>query len=111
NAWASLAKDSKADLTLTFVQPVVPTKINIYVTFNPGSITSVVLIPAVSGDPITLPNSADLTVNCPGAFILRTPKITTPINKIVIHLDQSKIQNWEEIDAVQLIGQPAAANK
>jgi hypothetical protein len=106
-AWASSSPTTKEYLILAFEQPVIPTQINIYQTFNPGSIVSVgVGNSESSGEPITLPNSADAPGNtsCPGVFTVDVTGVDTPVDYVVIYIDQTEIRNWNEIDAVELVG-------
>lgn len=104
-AWASESRTGKDTLTLSYDQGVVPTQINIHQNYNPGSIIEVELI-TVSGETIGIPESADPPGNteCPGVFSLNVEGIPEPINQVVIHLDQTIGGNWNEIDAVELIG-------
>jgi hypothetical protein len=44
---------------------------------------------------------------CPGVFTIDVSGIDAPINKVIIHFDQSIGGNWNEIDAVELVGNPA----
>jgi hypothetical protein len=104
-AWASLASNTVETLTLTYETPVFPTRVDIYQTYNPGSITSIELIPADGSEPIVVPDSADPGTDCPGVFRLTIDMDDLPaINGIAITVDQREIGNWNEIDAVMLIG-------
>lgn len=105
-AWASSSSTGSDTLTLEFAEAVVPSQINIYQTYNPGSITKVEVGNSDSGRVMTLPNSTDTPGNtpCPGVFTIAVEDITTPINQVTIYLDQTIGGNWNEIDAVELIG-------
>jgi hypothetical protein len=108
-AWASANANGVDTLTLGFEIPVYPTLVNIYETYNPGSITSIDLIPADDSAPIPVANSGDNGFKtCPGVFTIKIVNVNKPIGSIAIHLDQSKANKWDEIDAVELIG---TANK
>jgi len=110
-AWASQDATGRAVLKVSFAQPVIASQINIYQTFNPGAIVEVDVGSSSNPDKVLpLPNSADPVGNtaCPGIFSLDVTGLDTPIDFIVIYIDQSKTQNWDEIDAVQLVGTPAS---
>ena len=104
-AWASETSTETAELTLTFDEAVIPAVINIYQNYTPGSITEVSLIDAKTGEIISINDSADSSEAepCPRVFVV-TPLYDQPVNGVVITLDQSIGGNWNEIDAVELIG-------
>lgn len=103
-AWASATVTEQETLTLYYAQAVQPTQVNIYQTYNPGAIVSIDLIPADGGDPIPVRNSADPGTACPGVFSIDVPEGLPQVNGVIINLDQSLINNWNEIDAVELVG-------
>ncbi|MBN8634718.1 MAG: tetratricopeptide repeat protein [Anaerolineae bacterium] len=104
-AWASSDSRGVDSLTLTYAQAVVPTQINIYQTLGPGSITGVQVV-TVDGDVIDLPNSVDPPGNtpCPGVFTVDVTGVTPLVSGVIVNLDQSIGQGWNEIDAVELVG-------
>lgn len=109
SAWASESATGEDVLHLRFAQPVIPTQINIYQTFNPGSIVEVAVGNSDDLDALTtLDDSADPVGNtpCPGVFTLDVTGIETPVDTVVISLDQSIGGDWNEIDAVELVGTP-----
>ncbi|MFN8564680.1 MAG: tetratricopeptide repeat protein [Anaerolineae bacterium] len=104
-AWASQTGTGRDRLTVYFDTPVIAERVNIYQTYNPGAIVNVELIPEDGGSPIPVRGSADPGTGCPGIFSLDVAMTYagTVIGVNVI-LDQSITGNWNEIDAVQLIG-------
>ena len=113
SAWASASSTGSDMLTLEFAEPVVPSQINIYQTFTPGSIYKVEVSNSGGGKPITLPNSEDPPGNtpCPGIFSIEVDDVTTPVDRVTIYLDQTIGGSWNEIDAVELVGaQPVDAD-
>jgi len=107
SAWASKISTGKDDLTVTFATPVVPVQVSVYESYNPGSITSIDLIPSDGSAAIPVSNSSDKGFNtCPGIFNVKVSGITAKVNAVVIHFDQANSPSWDEIDAVQLLGQP-----
>ncbi len=105
-AWASLTRTGQDSLTLLYDIPVIPTEVTVYQTYNPGAITGIDLILADGSGTITVADSADPGTPCPGRLILRIPEGTPPVNGVVIHLDQTITGDWNEIDAVKLLGIP-----
>lgn len=105
-AWASRDSTGADSLRLTFNQAVIPTQVNIHQTFNPGSIIGVELFNIETGNTVGIPNSVDPPGNtsCPGIFSLDISNIDTPMNGVVIYLDQEIGGSWNEIDAVELVG-------
>lgn len=105
-AWASGSSTGSDTLALEFDQAVIPTQINIHQTYTPGSIIRVEVANTMSSEVIELPNSADPPGNtdCPGVFTLDVSDITTPVDSVLIYVDQTIGGNWNEIDAVELVG-------
>lgn len=101
-AWASATATGTDSLTLYYAQPVMATEVNIYQTFNPGAIVQVTLI-SPTGEESAVPKSADADTECPGVFDLDfAPEFFT--QAVRIDLDQTRTGNWNEIDAVELVG-------
>lgn len=105
-AWASASSQSTDLLALEFDEYVYPTQVNIYQTHAPGSITYVALRNSNTGEMIVIPDSADPPGNtpCPGVFTLDLSEIDSPVNSVVIFFDQRIGRDWNEIDAVELVG-------
>ena len=103
NAWASLEVTDDETLTLYYNTPVEPTQINIHQNYNPGAITSVELIPEEGDFTIPIANSADTRTACPGVFSLDV-NLSLNVIGVIIRLDQTLIADWNEIDAVELVG-------
>lgn len=106
-AWASAESTTVEHLQVTFDEAVIPVGVNIHQTYNPGAITSIELLTAEDNERITLPDSADPGTNCPGTFFYNLDASGEPlpqVNGVRLNLDQSLTGDWNEIDAVQLIG-------
>ncbi len=112
-AWASATATGQDALTLYYATPVIPTQINVHQTFNPGAIVLVEVLPADGSAPIPVFSGRDTTTACPGVFSVDVgatvgpvipPGGGAPVNAVRITLDQSLTNNWNEIDAVELIG-------
>lgn len=104
-AWATSDYDGQDWLQVDYAQAVFPTQINIYQTYNPGSIVLVSVITS-DGNEIELANSADPPGNtvCPGVFTVNITESLPAITRVVIYLDQTIGGDWNEIDAVELVG-------
>ena len=109
-AWASATADGQESLTVTFDEAVIPISVEIYQTYNPGAITGIELIAADGSGAITVTDSGDPgNVPCPGVLTIDILGDAPPVNGVTIHLDQSLINDWNEIDAVRLIGRPVSS--
>lgn len=111
SAWASKTADGVETLTVGYAQPVQPTEINIYQSLNPGAIIGIQLIPANGDGTITVTETNDPGTDCPGVFRIGLGSAMPVIKGIIITLDQRKIDTWNEIDAVELVGIPLEAVK
>jgi hypothetical protein len=103
-AWASAAPDGVEWLDVRFRQPVLPRRIDIHETHSPGFIVRVELLdeagqyhPVWEGEPT--PTGA-----CPRLFSFLVTKVDVPVVGVRIHLDQRNGGNWNQIDAVELVG-------
>ena len=107
-AWTSTDPDGGEEtIELTFDHPVVPTAIDIYESYNPGS---VVMVEALD------PGSDEWTVLWEGdaqtgeaVLTVFSPELTPPdfaTDVIRLTLDTATVPGWNEIDAVQLFGRP-----
>ena len=105
-AWASLTiSEPDETLTVFFDTAVFPTQINIHQNYNPGAITGVELIAFGDGDPLPVNNTADPGTPCPGVLTIDIDwDDPVAIEGVVIHLDQTLVGDWNEIDAVELVG-------
>jgi len=104
NAWASLEVTDDEALTVWFDEAVVPTQVNIYQTYNSGAIVGIDIIPAQGDFMIPVRDSEDTSSSCPTVFSVDLPDDLPKANGVVIYLDQSRIGDWNEIDAVELVG-------
>src|SRR5690606_5626177 len=103
-AWASAETTGVDSLTVTYDIPVVPTQINIYQSYNPGAITGIELVLADGSGTVPVPDSADPGTECPGVLSIDVLDAAAPVNGVIIHLDQTITGDWNEIDAVELVG-------
>jgi hypothetical protein len=46
------------------------------------------------------------TTDCPRTLSIGITSVTAHVNRVKIYVDQGVIHNWDEIDAVELVGNP-----
>lgn len=103
-AWASAFADGIDTLTLNYATPVIPTRMEIYQTLNPGAISKIELIDTTGTSHIIFVGEPKLMDVCPYIMVLSITGINEPVDQVIIHVDQSTTGSWNEIDAVELIG-------
>ncbi len=106
-AWASLTQDGGEEwLELTYREAVFATHVRVRETYNPGAVTR---IEAKDGDGKwhVLWEGKDTTKEAPGWLTVASmaPRFLT--RTIRVTLDSAGVAGWNEIDAVELIGDPA----
>jgi hypothetical protein len=109
-AWASRVADGGEEwLELTYEQPVMATHVRIHETFNPGAVRKVEARDA-EGNWQVLWEGTIPTLE-PERWLLigfrRAPIATSTIRVV---LDSAGVPGWNEIDAVELIGDPKRGN-
>jgi hypothetical protein len=105
-AWASANTNDLENLELAYAKPVVPVAVNIYEVYGPGSIIKVDVEEA-NGTAHTIYAGPPLpTTQCPRTFSIGVTGVTVPVNRVKIYFDLGLIGNWDEIDAVELVGNP-----
>ncbi|NNJ12714.1 hypothetical protein EKD04_020525 [Chloroflexales bacterium ZM16-3] len=104
DAWASAAPDGLDTLELSYATPVFATGLTIYQSHQPGYISKVELIdergeiiPVYTGEPA-------LSGTCPLALPVSFDQTLSRVAKVRITVDQRSGANWDEIDAVELVG-------
>lgn len=108
SAWASAEANSAEEwLELQYAVPVLPQEIQIYETFNPGSVVKVEVITTVSEYITVWQGRPGAVETCPRVLTVPVRNVDAPVAGIRITLDQSVVGGWNEIDAVKLIGKPA----
>ena len=104
-AWASAGYDTVEWIELDYDTPVIPTEVNIYQTYNPNQVIQVALRDLEGNyQTIYLGKPQDESDNCP--FVLHIPVegIDWQVDGVKITIDQTALQDWCEIDAVELVG-------
>jgi DNA-binding beta-propeller fold protein YncE len=104
-AWASAGSDTVEWIELTYETAVVPTEIHIIQTYMPDQVVMVEVVD-LQGDSTTVytaePEDMGYDV-CP--YTLTVPvDVDVEVKAIKITIDQSLLEYWNEIDAVELVG-------
>jgi hypothetical protein len=102
-AWATGDANPGATLTLYYDQAVVPTRIVIYETYNPGAVFYVEVRDQFAGGAFQVyEGNAALNPECPHQLVIHVKDVPVGVNVVEISVDQS--YDWTEIDAVELTG-------
>ena len=102
-AWASSSSSGMDWLELTYLEPVIPTEINIYETHSPGCIVEVEVIDEDGLYTTVWDGGAEVGAQCPRIFSVPVLDVDFAVVGVRINLDQSTC-SWDEIDAVELVG-------
>lgn len=107
-AWAAESKDTVEWLDLVYDTPVYPTEIHIIQNYNPDQVMSVKLVePDGETDHWVYEGFPEAKGNdCPYTLSIPIEEADYLTSHVVIIVDQSDLQQWVEIDAVELVGYP-----
>jgi hypothetical protein len=109
SAWTSLANDSVEWIELTYNTPVIPTQVNIVQSYNPSFVVKVELRD-VNGSTheVYVDNGARIDT-CPYVLSIPVDNADYQAMAVRITIDQSDLIDWNEIDAVELVGMGAVS--
>jgi hypothetical protein len=102
-AWASLSQSGVDWLELTFPVRVRPTEIRVFENYGVSSIVKVEVKDA-SGSYQTVYTAQPGAATCPRVLTVPVTGTSAAVNVVRLHLDQRSLNDWNEIDAVRLIG-------
>lgn len=106
-AWASLRADTGEEwLELSYDVAVLPTHVRIHETYNPGAVVRIDAQDA-EGTWHVLWAGQDSTRDCPAWFTVAFRRPAFAAKSIRVTIDSLAVAGWNEIDAVELIGNPA----
>jgi hypothetical protein len=105
-AWASETSDGVDWLEVSFATPVVPTEISIRETYSPGFINRVEVKDERGLYHTVWEGTPGAVEQCPRVLTLPVSGVDVRVNVVRINLDQRDGGDWNEIDAVELVGQP-----
>jgi hypothetical protein len=101
--WASAGPDLDW-LELQYQTPVRPLEVRIYEVWAPGSIIKVELKDAAGAYHTIYTASPKAATECMRMLSIPITTFAEPVSAVRLTLDQRTINNWNEIDAVQLVG-------
>jgi hypothetical protein len=108
-AWASKTADSGEEwLKLAFAAPVRASAVRVRQNFNPGAIVKVEAF-AADGRSAVVWSGHDATAYAKSQTVWFTATFDPPpfpVKAIKLTLDSAAVKGWNEIDAVQLVGDP-----
>ncbi len=108
-AWASRDPDrGEETLLLGFPHPVHAVAVRIHETYNPGAVVRIET-PDGRGGWTALWSGRDPTAAPAGVFEVPLAATEQPIRELRVVLDTSLVTSWNEIDAVELVGEPPPA--
>ncbi len=110
-AWATQNQDGGLEwLQLEYDVAVQPQMVRVHETFNPGAVVKIEALD-IDGKWQTLWQGKDSTTACPGWLEVKTepPAWFTKVIKITI--DNDAAPGWNELDAVELIGEAPASRE
>jgi len=105
-AWASETSDGVDWLEVTFATAVVPTEINIRETNSPGFISRVEVKDEAGLYHTVWEGTPGAVEQCPRVLTVPVSGVNVRVNAVRINLDQRNGGWYNEIDAVELVGQP-----
>lgn len=105
-AWAAASADVEAEtLVLVYAQPVNPTGIEIYESYNPGAVARIeVLDPNTDDWVVVWEGVADTAGEEIAVFRPQLTSVDFATDQVRLTIDEPLIPGWNEIDAVKLIG-------
>jgi hypothetical protein len=103
-AWASFGSDTVEWLELTYATPVNPTQVNIVQTYNPSSVVKVELIDTLGNYHEVYSGTGAEAGMCPFTLSVPVENADYQAVGVKITIDQSTLADWNEIDAVELVG-------
>ena len=104
-AWASALSTGIDTLSLFYAQPVVPTQINIYESYNPGAVVRVTVADDNNANSaVVYEADPQIAVTCPRVLTVDISTVAFAVQRVTIEIDQTNHSGWNEIDAVELVG-------
>jgi streptogramin lyase len=104
NAWASSDPNGLETLELRYAKPVFAVQVNVHQNHQPGFISKIELLDEQGAAIIVYTASPALSATCPLVLSATFDQTTNPIVAVRLTIDQRSGANWNEIDAVELVG-------
>jgi len=109
HAWASMDSSAVEWLELTYANPVNPTQINIVQSYNPSYVVKVELYDVNGNYHEVYSGNGVKQDACPFTLSIPVENVGYQAVGVKITIDQSTVQDWNEIDAVELVGMGMAS--
>lgn len=103
-AWASADSATFEWIELTYAVPVYPMEINIHQSYNPNQVSKVELLDTAGNYHVVYEAAPVWQDLCPFVLTISVDNTDYQVLSIRIALDQTVVQSWNEIDAVELVG-------
>jgi hypothetical protein len=104
SAWASSTSSAEEWIELSYATFVRPTELNIVMSYNPNQVVKVELIDSVSGYHVIYTGEPKAMSECPYVLSIPVEDADYVAGGARITIDQSVLGDWNEIDAVELVG-------
>ncbi len=104
NAWASARGNGLEWLELAYAEPIRAREVRIYQTLGRGAVARVRLLDEANAEYLVW-EGTDSSEPCPGVLRVQFPLTDYRVKAVRIELDESRTGFWNEIDAVELIGE------
>ena len=105
-AWASQTPDGQAEwIILDYAEPVVPKAVRIYEIYGSGAVNKVTVFDA-DGKEVEAWSGVDPTPRGSKIAISEIPlaPVGFATRRVKVYLDSANVPNWNEVDAVGLVG-------
>lgn len=89
---------------LKYAEAIIVEEIEVYETYNPSAITKVELIDEAGASHEVWRGDAWVAPNQSRIFRISNIRVKTPVNRVRLYLDCSKVPGYNEIDAVGITG-------
>jgi len=103
-AWASAGTTTVEWIELSYDLAVIPTQVNIFETYNPDQVIQVDLKDTAGNYHEIYVGNAYVQSICPFTLSIPVKEVNYSAVAVKITIDQSRVKNWAEIDAVELVG-------
>jgi len=104
SAWASLGSSTVEWLELTYATPVNPSQVNIVQNYNPSYVVKVELLDTYGNYHEVYSGNGAGVETCPFTLSIAVEPVGYQALGVKITIDQTVLQDWNEIDAVELVG-------
>lgn len=104
-AWASYGADTVDWLEVTFATAVVPTEISVRETHSPGFVSKIEVRDETGRYLTVWEGTPGAVEQCPRVLTVQVSGVSVRVSAVRITLDQREGGDWNEIDAVELVGE------